>query len=315
MKNPPESWVSKKHSQRFKTNEHGARVFVENWRPFLLREGKKKMLQEGLSQASIRSVIAGTSTFFTYLQQENYVQSNPVLLIRQKSKYIQKTHQQRITRKLNDTQWTILIGQIKERCLDDNDYERLLFIFSAFFLLGLRISELADVGERKTMMGDFFQDAQGNWWFRTVGKGNKSREVAVSDDMIVALKRYRSYLGLVSLPMPGELIPVLPKKRGVGGIGVRQLRKIVQSGFDLGVGALIKKGKKQEAEIMKTATVHWLRHTSISNDVQNRPREHVRDDAGHQSVQITDRYIEIDLQARHQSARLKKLEIETKERQ
>ena len=41
VKNPPESWVSKKHSQRFKTNEHGARVFVENWRPFLLREGKR----------------------------------------------------------------------------------------------------------------------------------------------------------------------------------------------------------------------------------------------------------------------------------
>ena len=53
--------------------------------------------------------------------------------------------------------------------------------------------------------------------------------------------------------------------------------------------------------------MHWLRHTAISKDVVLRPREHVRDDAGHQSVQVTDRYIEVDMQARHATARGKKL--------
>ncbi|MEC8881818.1 MAG: tyrosine-type recombinase/integrase [Pseudomonadota bacterium] len=309
VQNPPEAWVGKKHAQRFKTDEHGKRVCVPEWRPFLIRKNTKKTSQEGLSQASIRSVIAGTSTFFTYLQQENYILSNPVLLIRQKSKYIQKTQQARITRKLNDIQWGVLITQIREKCEKDTEAERLLFIFSAFYLLGLRISELGDLNDRKTMMGDFYQDSIGNWWFKTIGKGNKAREVAVSDDMIKALKRYRRYLGLSELPLPGELTPLLPKKRGIGGIGIRQLRKIVQSGFDMGVEELVRKGKEQEAEVMKTATVHWLRHTSISKDVQMRPREHVRDDAGHQSIQITDRYIEIDLEERHASARLKKIDI------
>ena len=45
---------------------------------------------------------------------------------------------------------------------------------------------------------------------------------------------------------------------------------------------------------LKAATVHWLRHTGISEDVKIRPREYVRDDAGHQSMQTTDRYIESD---------------------
>lgn len=310
VQNPPHEWVGSKHAQRFITDAHGQRVVVGEWRPFLQRQDYKRSSIRGLSQASLRSVIAGASTFFTYLQQENHVVANPVLLIRQKSKFIQKTQTARITRKLSDIQWNVLIQEIREKCDTDIDNERLLFIFSAFFLLGLRISELADLSNRKTVMADFYCDSHDNWWFKTVGKGNKAREVAVSNDMITALKRYRQYLGLSELPLPGETTPLLPKKRGVGGIGIRQLRKLVQSGFDCAVAALIRKGKTQEAAVMKTATVHWLRHTSISKDVQIRPREHVRDDAGHQSVQITDRYIEIDLKARHASAQMKRLEIE-----
>ena len=53
------------------------------------------------------------------------------------------------------------------------------------------------------------------------------------------------------------------------------------------------------------ATVHWLRHTGIPDDVEHRPREHVRDDAGHGSGSITDKYIDVDLKERHQTAKNK----------
>ena len=53
------------------------------------------------------------------------------------------------------------------------------------------------------------------------------------------------------------------------------------------------------------ATVHRLRHTGISDDVKTRPREHVRDDAGHSSGAITDRYINVGLKERHKSAKRK----------
>jgi len=39
--------------------------------------------------------------------------------------------------------------------------------------------------------------------------------------------------------------------------------------------------------------------------VKHRPREHVRDDAGHSSSLITDKYIDINRQERHYSARKK----------
>jgi hypothetical protein len=61
----------------------------------------------------------------------------------------------------------------------------------------------------------------------------------------------------------------------------------------------------EDADALMAATVHWLRHTGISEDVKHRPREHVRDDAGHSSSAITDRYIDIELRARHASAKKK----------
>ena len=64
-------------------------------------------------------------------------------------------------------------------------------------------------------------------------------------------------------------------------------------------------GFSEEAESLNEATVHWLRHTGISDDVKIRPREHVRDDAGHSSSAITDRYIDIELRERHASAKRK----------
>ena len=62
--------------------------------------------------------------------------------------------------------------------------------------------------------------------------------------------------------------------------------------------------------MLRSATVHWLRHTGISDDVKHRPREHVRDDAGHSSGAITDRYIDVELQARAWSAQGKTLNVE-----
>jgi len=157
-------------------------------------------------------------------------------------------------------------------------------------------------------MGDFERDLEGNWWFRTVGKGNKERQVSVSDDMLAALKRYRESRNLTPLPSPGESTPLVHKARGRGGItSTRQIRGIVQQCFDLAQLKMKEDGFSEEASQLSAATVHWLRHTGISEDVKHRPREHVRDDAGHGSSAITDRYIDVELTARHASAKKKRI--------
>ena len=86
------------------------------------------------------------------------------------------------------------------------------------------------------------------------------------------------------------------------------IRRLIQTCFDAAALALQSEGETEEADNLGAATVHWLRHTGISEDVKTRPREHVRDDAGHSSSATTDRYIDVELRARHQSAQKKTIE-------
>ncbi len=61
----------------------------------------------------------------------------------------------------------------------------------------------------------------------------------------------------------------------------------------------------------QTATVHWLRHTGISDDVnkRGRPIMHVRDDAGHASIVTTEGYSDVEMKDRHQSAKNKTVNV------
>jgi hypothetical protein len=130
----------------------------------------------------------------------------------------------------------------------------------------------------------------------------------VSDAMLRALKRWRQHLGLSVLPSPADASFLLPKTKGHGPISsTTYIRDIVQQCFDKANEKLKQKGLTEEAENLGEVTVHWLRHTGISDDVKRRPREHVRDDAGHGSSAITDKYIDIELKARHRSAKNKPL--------
>jgi site-specific recombinase XerC len=97
----------------------------------------------------------------------------------------------------------------------------------------LRISELASSERWSAQMNSFYKDTDGNWWFKVVGKGNKERDISVSDDMLAAFKHYRLSLNLSPLPMTTEDTPLLPKFSGIGGItDTRYIRAIVQQCFD-----------------------------------------------------------------------------------
>jgi hypothetical protein len=103
--------------------------------------------------------------------------------------------------------------------------------------------------------------------------------------------------------------PLLPKAKGQGPISdSTHLRKIIQTCFNQAIENLQRDGHTEEADSLNEATVHWLRHTGISDDVKHRPREHVRDDAGHGSGAITDKYIDVDLKERHRTAKDKQLQ-------
>jgi preprotein translocase subunit SecA len=59
---------------------------------------------------------------------------------------------------------------------------------------------------------------------------------------------------------------------------VFSLQEKVQRGINFAIVDEVDSILIDEAQDLTVATVHWLRHTAISADVENRPREHVRDD-------------------------------------
>ncbi len=311
---PPKQWIGYTKPARFIEKE-GSRIPNPEWRPFVItlskaarRSGAELNEQSfELSQASLREVFAILSSFFNYLLQEDYASINPVALIRQKNQFIRSTQSQKKIRRLSELQWKYVIDTTEQLADSDPDtHERSLFILSALYALYLRISELAASPRWMPKMNDFARDTDGNWWFSTVGKGNKARQIAVSESMLQALKRWRKYLGLSALPSTADYTPLLPRTRGQGPISsTNHIREIVQGCFDSAILKLQADGFAEEAELLNEATVHWLRHTGISEDVKIRPREHVRDDAGHSSGAITDRYIDVELRERHLSARKK----------
>jgi site-specific recombinase XerD len=318
---PPKSWISTKNVDRFVPDGQGLRRSNTEWRPFVVRTSKINRLHGKLpekadyqlSNKSIEAIFAALSSLFSFLQQENYLEVNPISLIRQKKGYIQRQQTRKVTRKLSKLQWLHVINSAEEMAQADPQHQRTLFLMSAFYLLGVRISELAYAPGRLATMGNFAPDKDGLWWYTTVGKGNKLRDIAVPDELMESLKCYRISLGMSPLPSREEPTPLLPKIKGKQGLGSRQIRNIVQSVFDLAIQKLLRAGKKDEAEDLATATVHWLRHTAISTDIESRPREHIRDDVGHENASTMDKYIDIDRIARHHSAQNKQLRPDTHE--
>jgi site-specific recombinase XerD len=314
---PPKQWIGTHKPLKF-IEQDKVRLPNSIWRPFIVtvskadnRKGEKPNIKAfELTHTSLKQLFAIISSFYNYLLQEEYVFMNPVALIRQKSKFIRKVQEKPKIRRLSELQWHYVIEKTKELAEKQNDHytERTLFIMSALYLMYLRVSELVASERWTPKMNDFACDSDNNWWFITVGKGNKQRQIAVSDSMLTALKRWRQHLNLSPLPSVADTSSLITKTIGKGPItSATYVRKVVQKCFDQAIEDLQKDGFSDEAESLLSATVHWLRHTGISDDVKIRPREHVRDDAGHSSSAITDKYIDIELRERHRSAKEKPL--------
>lgn len=316
---PPEHWIALKKVPRFIAKD-GLRIPNKEWRPFVVTMSKSAARMGGeldiknyqLSETALKEIFAILSSFYNFLIQEEITEVNPISHIRQKSKFLRKRQGKAKIRRLSELQWEYVIETAEMLAAEDPDkHERTLFILSALFLMYLRISELASSDRWTPHMNDFQKDHDGNWWFTVVGKGNKERDIAVSDAMLKALKRWRTHLNLTPLPSPADQSFLLPKNKGIGAISNTSfIRKIVQFCFDQTIDRLKADGFHEDAAVLLEATVHWLRHTGISEDVKRRPREHVRDDAGHSSGAITDKYIDIERRERHATAKNKLLKQE-----
>lgn len=316
--NPPIEWIGTKKATRYLEKE-SKRIPNSEWRPFVatiskaeFSKGKKPSIRKySVSQKTLCEIFTITGSFYNFLIQENYTEINPVLQVKQKNRFFQKTQGKQKIRRLSELQWSYVIETAEIMAKENNKNMKILFIMTALYSMYLRISELVASNRWEPKMCDFYRDHDGLWWFNVIGKGNKQRQIPVSDKMLKALRDYRKSLDLSPLPPPSDNSPLIPKALGTGALtSINYLRRIVQSCFDKTIDRLREDGFHDDADTVLEATVHWLRHTGISDDVKRRPREHVRDDAGHSSSMITDKYIDIELRERHATAKKKPIKYE-----
>jgi len=320
---PPGSWVGRHQVDRYLVAHGGAIGPNPNWTPFVSRTSKaaRKRTELGMtnkvhtnttnkknhsSKATIRSALAATSWLYWALVSDQAIPNNPAAALMKDEKNKLKTDKGVYERVLTDEQWKACIDAARSLAKTNPAHERTLFIISMLYLLKLRISEIS--GSYATM--NRFRQRKGTWVYRVEsGKRGKSRDVPCPDAMLQALRRYRRHIGSdTALPSMRDDSPLLPKVRGTGSLGVREVSFLLQICFDAAARSLVEKKRIDDAFAVVAASAHWLRHTSASEEAHSgRPLVDLQHDLGHDSLGTTSRYLHDDIKRRSASVRNKQL--------
>ena len=320
---PPQSLIAYRNVAQFISDkEWGERLPNPQWRPFLGKRELGRELPYRLSDQAMKTKLAILSAFFQFLIQEEYMDKNPALLL-QRAKRSQVQEQDDQGKAFSQLQWSYVMqaaDQLAEA--QPSQHERTRFLVCLMYACYLRISEVAARPGFTPVMSQFRRDGKTGVWgyFIPRSKGGKRRTVAVSQDLLEALTRYRRFLGLSPLPTPDEQTPLFVRHKAAAhgreqgelnaNLGIRQLRDLVALVIEAGASLAEADGFAQDGAEMRTLTPHAIRHTGITHDINlnGRPLSHVQADAGHDSIDTTSKYLHTANSERHESASAKRLD-------
>lgn len=319
--NPPADWIGPVVKSRFlriggrKKLDTDSYIVNVHWRPFNHRVAKRerKIADEAvttlpsrpyrMSQGSVAQVFAVCGSFFQHAIDEGLTEVNPFRAVKQKSIYKQRNTLDVASRSLTQLQWSYVIETAEQMASDDPVHERTLFIVATLFSMYLRVSDLVGRDNWTPTMGDIRRDSMGNWWFHVVGKGNKAAKISIRDDYIRNyLVRYRQYLQLSPLPSAHEKTPLISTLKGRGGLSDRHIRLLLQEVFDVTLVRMAQEGwSNDEIDQLRSASLHWLRHTSATFDAPYRDMKDLQADLRHNSLSTTQNtyYNTLDEQRAH----------------
>ncbi|MBV6659689.1 site-specific integrase [Pseudomonas yamanorum] len=300
-RNPPEAWIGPVTRSRFVTNpdaRESSDAYLPNpkWLPFNLKTRKNDSAEHVAEQqyhaanGTLNQIYTVCSRFYEYLVEYGLSETNPFRLLKKGNRFSEQELEISTSRALTPLQWDYVLD-IAENMADEEPlrHERTLFILATLFAMYLRVSDLAGRKNWKPTMGDFRLDAEGNWWYHTVGKGNKAAKNAVRDVYVERyLKRYRRFLGLPELPAKDESTPLIKTLNGRAGLSDRQIRALLQAVFDKATEKMRNEGRAvHELESLRRASAHWLRHTSATFDAPLRNPKDLQEDLRHSNLSTT----------------------------
>ena len=285
-------------------------------------------LPYSLSENALKTKIAILSSFYSYLMSEDYCERNPAQAWMNHSRFASKKKYQIQNDDSNimaftELQWSYIVATVENLATEQPEiHQRSLFMIKLIYSCYLRVSEVGARVGYLPVMEQFQQDKQtGIWSFHIpLSKGGKRRSVAISKALLSSLIEYRRYLKLPDLPQYGENQPLFVRRKAAGrgretgklhaNIGIRQVREEVDKIITIAAQQIEEDGFSADALQMRQMSVHNIRHTGITHDINinGRPLSHVQADAGHESIDTTSQYLHTSQIERHQSAQNKPLD-------
>lgn len=267
-----------------------------DWRPFA---GK-------LDASSVRQALVVLNACFSWLTEARYLAGNPLALARNRRR--RNAAKLRIERYLSHDQWAEVMATVEAMPVT-TERERLhaarcRWLCTVLYLGGLRTSEVLGA-----TMGAFFsrrdKDGIERWWLEVTGKGDKTRDVPVTDEWLVELTRYREANGRAPMPHVGETCPlVLPVIGHDKALSRGALHLILKEVFNRTAERLRARGPEGDARAaaVRRASAHWLRHTAGTHMADKQvDLRYVRDTFGHESLATSNTYLHTEDDARHQA--------------
>jgi site-specific recombinase XerD len=280
---PSDRWVMQVAQKAPRSSPH--------WRPFA----------KPLDRQSQRQALSILNSLFNWLVQAGYLAGNPLALRRRKA----VARPANTNRFLPHEHWAHVRATIESL---PNTKPRLAlqaaryrWLFTLLYIGGLRISEVCN-----NTMGDFYwrkgADGRERWWLEVRGKGEKTRVIPATDELVSELMRYRRANDLPPLPREGDSLPLLlPLIGGAKPMGRTAVHELVKGVFRDTAKRLRALGPDREAAAshVEQASAHWIRHTAGTHQSNNMDLKAVRDNLGHANISTTSIYVHTEDDARH----------------
>lgn len=287
-----------------------------NWKPFswhrVKKSGKdaqgKPVIEEvkksGLEPASRRQAFDVLRALYSYLHKVGYLTVNPLAAkTRRRGKKVQR---KAVHRYLDRSTWRFLVDFIEslpqQTKRDRQHYHRVRWLFYLLYLTRARRAEVAGA-----KMVDFYQDgSDGLWYWHVVGKGDKDREIPVSEELLAEFINYRRFHGLPDAPGAHDDTALVLSITGKAGLTPKAVYLVVKE-VCTRAAQVLREIDPRKAEKLEQATTHWLRHTSATHFVDDGGDLRVAQETlGHGSIQTTMIYQHTEKTDMHEkSSRLK----------
>jgi site-specific recombinase XerD len=270
------------------------------WRPF----------NGPLDPTSERHAVTILRTLYQWLMSQGYLVGNPWQGI---STRLARAPAIQAGRAFTRKQWALISEKVKA-LPDIGANRRLGVVLTLLYATGMRREELVTrkVGD---LAWQTFDDESGGWMLTVLGKGGKLREVPIPNSIFTIVRQYLIDRGLQ--PEPDH-----PDNREAALIGriddANERMDAMPEGFDPRTGVTagtiydqlrqffmqcadeLASRAPRDADRLRMASTHWLRHTHGTHAVAaGIPADVVQNNLGHASIATTGIYVHTEKKRRH----------------